>query len=106
MLPPSAVLFDLDGTLTDSFEGIVNCLRHALEQLGHRPPEPRDLEWCVGPPIRQSFAQLVGETRAEEGVSLYRKRFSTVGWRENRLYPHVPEMLLSLKRQGIPLYVA
>lgn len=54
------VVFDLDGTLTDPRTGITRCIRFALERLGRKAPRDEDLLWCIGPPIRDSFAELLG----------------------------------------------
>ena len=70
------ILFDLDGTLTDPYRGIRNCIAHALDAMG--APVPDRLEWCVGPPLRESFAKLLGgpaEADVERAVALYRERF-------------------------------
>jgi phosphoglycolate phosphatase len=95
-----ALLFDLDGTLTDPRPGIVGCLRHALDRLGQPCPDEDVLTACIGPPLRDSFATLL-DTRdgalIEEATRLYRERFSVVGLFENRVYDGVPEMLERLR---------
>ncbi|MBW8863444.1 MAG: HAD hydrolase-like protein, partial [Verrucomicrobia bacterium] len=53
------LLFDLDGTLTDPFQGIIKSIQHALVALGHPAPPANDLRWCIGPPLRQVFARLL-----------------------------------------------
>jgi phosphoglycolate phosphatase-like HAD superfamily hydrolase len=55
----SAVIFDLDGTLTDPGAGIVNTLRSVIVELDGRPPRAEELKWCVGPPLREIFARLL-----------------------------------------------
>ena len=55
------LLFDLDGTLTDSRQGITETICRVLEDLGHEHPKPECLTWCVGPPLIDSLAQLLGE---------------------------------------------
>ena len=100
------VFFDLDGTLTDPKRGITRCIQHALEQLGEPAPVADDLTWCIGPPLQQSFATLVGSERAERALALYRERFSEVGLYENAVYPGVVECLTSLVQSGHRLCVA
>jgi phosphoglycolate phosphatase len=102
-----AVLFDLDGTLTDPRAGIVGCLRYALEGLGRPCPDEDVLASCIGPPLRRSFASLL-DTRdgglIEEATRLYRERYDVVGLFENRVYDGVPDMLERLR--GARLLVA
>lgn len=103
------LLFDLDGTLTDPGVGITRCLQHALEGLGRPTPPAPDLAWCIGPPLRESLAQLLGSPDAslvERAVALYRERFASVGMFENVVYPGVREGLLELRRGGHRLWVA
>jgi phosphoglycolate phosphatase len=93
---PRALLFDLDGTLTDNFEGIANCIRHALTHLGVPHPDPDALRACVGPPLRETLPRFLGSNDAattERAITLYRERFSELGWRENVVYAGVPDML-------------
>jgi phosphoglycolate phosphatase len=93
---PRALLFDLDGTLTDNFEGIANCIRYALTHLGVPHPEPDALRACVGPPLRETLPRLLGTNDAattERAIALYRERFSELGWRENAVYAGVGDML-------------
>jgi phosphoglycolate phosphatase len=103
-----AVLFDLDGTLTDSRSGITRCIQHAMTGLGRTPPEADDLHWCIGPPLRGSFSRLLDSSDdhlLDSALSLYRYRFSTVGLFENRLYPEVPEVLGALRWAGYRTFV-
>lgn len=91
------LLFDLDGTLTDSTEGIVRCLEYALERMGFDIPE--DKNKFLGPPLYRSFAEFCGmnEEQVNEAVRIFRERYSTVGLFENRVYEGVPEMLKRLR---------
>ena len=108
-MTPDVVLFDLDGTLTDPKPGIVGSLRFALSQL--RVPCPTDdaLASYIGPPLRGTFATLLGtddSDRIEEAMRLYRRRFADTGLYENRVYDGVPEMLESAGSTATAVYVA
>jgi phosphoglycolate phosphatase len=95
-MPESPILFDLDGTLTDPKVGITKCIHHALVKLGVEVPSQDELTWCIGPPLRGSFAELVGEDQADEALRLYRERFSTVGYLQNEVYPGMADVLAGL----------
>ena len=102
-----AILFDLDGTLTDSGEGIMNCAKLALESFGIPVPDINALRVFVGPPLRESFVKFgVPEDKAEEAIAIYRSRYIPIGKYENHPYPGIPELLEGLKAQGHALYVA
>ena len=90
-----AVLFDLDGTLTDSGPGITRSAAHALRALGAKPLSEDVLRRFVGPPLLESFMRYGGlaEEEALRAVALYRERYLDVGWRENQVYPGIPELL-------------
>ncbi len=103
----SAVLFDLDGTLTDPKEGITKSIQHALRALGRPVPPMEELLWTIGPPLRWNFVRLLGsEDLADEGVRLYRERFGTVGLFENAVIPGIPDLLDRLVAEGRRLFVA
>ena len=107
-----AVLFDLDGTLTDSRLGILRCLRYSFERLsealGRSVPLPPDSElgWVIGPPLRGSLATLAGDENAEAALGFYRERYATTGAFENEVYPGIPEALDALAVAGNRLFVA
>ena len=103
------ILFDLDGTLTDPYQGITRCISHALVTLGRTPPPRMSLRWCIGPPLRNSFATLLASDDnilVEEALSIYRERFGSVGLFENEVYEGIPETLKVLQEMGHTLYVA
>lgn len=103
----STILFDLDGTLTDSYPGITASIRYALDQLN--APAPADLGWCVGPPLRDNFAQLLGTDDPQlldQAIYWYRERFATIGMFENAVYPNIHETLAALAERGYRLFVA
>ena len=99
------IFFDLDGTLTDPAVGITRCIQYALAQLGEPVPGTADLLWCIGPPLQGTFAKLLGKSRADEGVDLYRKRFADIGLYENLPYPGIHQTLEKLG-QVAQLHVA
>ena len=102
-----AIFFDLDGTLTDPKLGITRSIQYALQKLDHPTiPTADELTWCIGPPLRASFVQLLGEHSADRAVSLYRERFSDVGLYENGVYDGISEVLTSLCASGHRLFVA
>jgi len=103
-----AVLFDLDGTLTDPFEGITNSFLYALGKLGIPAPERETMSTLIGPPLRDAFRQRfgVGEDKVEHAVALYREHFGVTGLFENTMYPGIPETLAALKAGGLRLAVA
>lgn len=99
----STIFFDLDGTLTDSREGIARCMAYALERLGAVAPPRERLEKTIGAPLHRSFSELLGvpdEARATEAVRLYRERYEAKGIFENRLYPGVVEMLQAVRERS------
>lgn len=102
------VLFDLDGTLTDSAEGITKCVQHALVSMGYESPELEDLQCFVGPPLKEMFMEYTGMNDAdgEKAVALYRERYAPVGIYENRLYPRIVKMLELFQKAGITMGVA
>ena len=74
--------------------------------MGQPVPQTEQLLWCIGPPLQQSFAQLINEESAPHAVELYRERFAEIGLYENSLYPEIPGVLESLKQSGATLHVA
>lgn len=86
--------------------GITRCIAHALAGFDVPVPHADDLEWCIGPPLRESFVTLVGEANASEAVARYRERFAEVGLFENTPYPGAAAVLKSLHEHGHRLYVA
>ena len=103
-----AVLFDLDGTLTDPREGITNCIRYALSAFGIEETDEDVLTSFIGPPLMESFTRHYGfsEEKARAAVNRYRERFSTVGLFENRVYPGAADALRQLKQSGLLLALA
>ena len=102
-----AILFDLDGTLTDSGEGILNCATVTLEHFGLSVPSREEMRVFVGPPLRDTFFKCgVPADRLDEAVAVYRKRYIPIGMFENQPYAGIERLLKDLKAQGHRLYVA
>lgn len=104
-----ALLFDLDGTLTDPREGITRSLAHALERMGVAPPPLAELRFAIGPPLRESIARLLAtdsRDAVERTLAFYRERFADVGLYENAPYEGIAEALAALRASGAALYVA
>jgi phosphoglycolate phosphatase len=107
--PAPLILFDLDGTLTDPFEGITASIRHALEGMGRIAPPAESLGWCIGPPLQAGFRELLAtedEARIRRAVDLYRERYDRVGKFENKLIDGIPELLSDLSSKGYAMAVA
>lgn len=102
------LFFDLDGTLTDSGEGIMNSAVYALSLLGLPVPDAHELRKMVGPPLSAGFGSLgVPEALIEDAIRLYRENYHGKGGKyQNSVYPGIPEMLQQLKKQSFRLYVA
>ena len=102
-----SVIFDLDGTLTDSGEGITKCVRLALEHFGIPVKNLDDLRFFVGPPLRDSFVKAgVPEDKVEEAIAVYRSRYTNVGLFEYTPYSGIRELLEKLTALGYRLFVA
>ena len=106
-MQPKHIIFDLDGTLTDSGEGILNCVETTLRHFNLPVPNRQDLRVFVGPPLRDIFLDFgVLPEQIEEAITVYRSRYNTIGKFENFPYPGIPEMLAKLKSKGCKLTVA
>lgn len=102
-----AVFFDLDGTLTDSGEGIMNCATLALNHFGLPVPSRQEMRVFVGPPLDQTFIRFgVPADKTDEAIRVFRSRYTTIGKFENFPYPGIREMLEALQTQGCRLFVA
>jgi HAD superfamily hydrolase (TIGR01549 family) len=103
---PQLVLFDLDGTLTDSADGIVASFRHALTQVGAPVPDGDLVGRIVGPPMHHTLSAMGLGTRVDEAIAAYRADYTTRGWSMNRPFDGIPELLHDLERAGVRLAVA
>ena len=102
------ILFDLDGTLTDSQEGITRCVQYALAHFGIEVEDLSTLRKFIGPPLTESFKAFYGmdEHDAHVGLMKYRERFLDVGWAENAVYPGVEALVQKLRGAGKRLLLA
>ena len=105
----NTVLFDLDGTITDSGEGITRCVQHALrEGFGIETEDLHELDVFVGPPLKEQFMSYasLSEEEAERAIGLYRERYAALGMYENRVYEGVRELLEDLRDGGFQAALA
>ncbi|MCI4675355.1 HAD-IA family hydrolase [Candidatus Mycolicibacterium alkanivorans] len=103
---PQLVIFDLDGTLTDSADGIVASFRHALAAVDAEIP-PGDLAGrIVGPPMHITLQGMGLGVRADEAIAAYRADYTTRGWSMNSMFDGVPQLLADLRAAGVRLAVA
>ena len=105
----STLLFDLDGTLTDPKVGITESIRYALAKMERPYPPNASLDWCIGPPLQESFATLLQTDDPQlptEALRLFRERFGTVGLFENEPYPDIANVLGQLQAAGFKLFIA
>ena len=101
-----ALFFDLDGTLTDPREGILNSIQYAADFYGVKTNR-NDLYKYIGPPLKDTFTELISEDKAMEAILKYRERFDAGGGLfENSIYPNVKETLKELKDLGYILCTA
>ena len=103
---PQLVIFDLDGTLTDSAAGIVASFRNALGQVGAPVPDGDLAARVVGPPMQVTLHGMGLGDRAETAVAAYRADYTSRGWAMNRLFDGVAELLSDLYAEGVRLAVA
>lgn len=103
-----AILFDLDGTITESGEGITKSVQYALEKIGHPEPDLEKLRAFVGPPLLEEFMKYadLDEETGKQAVAFYRERYNETGIYENRVYPGIPKVLGELRQKGYLLAVA
>lgn len=103
------ILFDLDGTLTDSGPGIMNAFAYAIEKMGGQVSDRDQLRAFVGPPLSVSFGKILGYSPedTERSIVLYREYYNGMGGAlENNVYPGIRQLLADLKNRGKKLIVA
>ncbi len=104
----TTVFFDLDGTLTDPAEGILNAVRYALREMNKPLPREEIMTEFIGPPLFDGFRRLAGlsEEEALTAVNTFRVYFSETGIFENRLFDGIPALLSALRAKGIRVGLA
>ena len=102
------ILFDLDGTLTDLQEGIINSIQYSLKYFGIIEKNIDQLKKFIGPPLKESFMEYYSfdNDKATIAIEKYREYFASKGLFENEVYPLIPELLGELFNNGIKLIVA
>lgn len=107
-LQQSIIIFDLDGTLTDSAEGVIRSAQHMQKKMGLSKWADEDLKFIVGPPLIKTFTEdfQMNQEDAQRALGFFRERYATVGLFENKVYEGIPEMLEELKKKGKCLVVA
>ena len=100
-LKQNIILFDLDGTLTDSMEGVIRSAQYMQEKMGMKVWDFDDLRFMVGPPLIESFTKELAMpfAEAEKGIEVFRERYSTIGLFENKVFPGIVEMLEALQEE-------
>lgn len=106
----SSVFFDLDGTIINSQEGIMKALRYMYDKIGLHHDDAT-LKTFIGPPLGETFVKYDGmdpndDKKIQEWIDIFREYYDEKGWRENTIYSGVEEMLISLKQQNTPVYIA
>ena len=100
------LLFDLDGTLTDSGPGIMHAAKTALQSFGIDGLSEQELRYFVGPPLWESFGKYLPEEQISAAIDRFREYYRVTGWLENEPYPGVRECLRALRAAGKRMYVA
>ncbi len=102
------VIFDFDGTVVDTGEGIIKSLQYSFREMGREVPDMSDLKKFIGPPIHYSYTTYYGvsETEVGEYIKKYRERYKVKGIYECHLYEGLSELLDSLREKGIKIGVA
>lgn len=101
-------LFDFDGTVADTGEGIRKSVAYSLEKLGFEPLPEATLSRFIGPPLHDSYVEFSGMTddEAERAIAAYRERYVDVGLYESALYPGMATLLRALKKGGAWVAIA
>ncbi|MFW0791764.1 HAD hydrolase-like protein [Gordonia sp. CPCC 205333] len=105
--PTATLLFDLDGTVTDSVEGIVTSFRHALETVDVATIGGDLASTIVGPPLVDTFASLgLDQATTDRALAAYKDRYGRIGWRENAVFDGMAELLADLASSGRQMAIA
>lgn len=102
------VIFDFDGTVADTGEGILKSLQYSFEQMGHEVPDLSDLKKFIGPPIHYSYVTFYGidESEVEQYIKKYRERYRKIGIFECFVYDGVIETIKELRKNGVKIGIA
>lgn len=107
MVGAMLILFDLDGTLTDPFDGVSRSFAHALELMGLPPLSEQQMRGLIGPPLQDSFTSLgLSQADTSRALGLFRERYAEIGLFENRVYTGIPDALEMLTATGVRMAVA
>ncbi len=106
--PYDAVIFDLDGTLCNAEQGILSSVLYTMDALGHSVPEGVDLRVVIGPPLRDSFQDILGlpPELVPQAMEMYRERFIQEGLEQYTVYPHIRSLLQILRHGGVYTAIA
>ena len=102
------IAFDLDGTLTNPYNGLTSAFRYGLRKIGLDINPGEDLGRFIGPPLRESFRDEYGlsEEAADDALMLFREYFGVYGWWDNEIYPGIKDLLSDLKAAGKTVVLA
>ena len=101
----TTLFFDLDGTVSNNFQGITRCLNFALDRLGLRQLTDDEVLPFIGPPFRESLPRVFPGINTEAALAYYRERYEHSGWLENNLYDGISEAIRTLHLQGFTIAV-
>lgn len=107
-MPIEHLIFDLDGTLIDSSDSILESFRRAFDKVGKTPLHPLTAD-IIGPPLRETLSNVSGLSDSEELDRLataFKAHYDTEGYKYTKIFPHIPEMLAELTQKQVPLYIA
>lgn len=102
-MPVTTLFFDLDGTVSNNFDGIARCLNYALERMDYPLLSDAEVLPFVGPPFRDSLPAAFPGIDVEHALRLYRERYEHTGWQENALYHGVQDAIHALHLQGFTI---
>lgn len=102
------IFWDMDGTIINSYQGVTNCVKYALDHFGITIEEEARIRRFIGPPLRKAFPEVCGFTpeQTEEAVRLYRERYIPIGVYECELFPGVRETLDAFRKAGLIQIIA
>jgi phosphoglycolate phosphatase len=108
MAHPDPILFDLDGTITESGPGVIASVRYALDQMGEPMPADDQFRRFIGPPLADSFRDICGmdAARVQLAIATYREFYAEHGQFDSSVYAGIPEVLAEIRRAGRTLAVA